>query len=404
MCNRRSVSSVWAAALVVAVAPGWGFAAALAAERVAGEMFDRAAETLRQHYYDKQFRTERLPQLIERFRPLALAARTRDEERAAVHALLAEIPATHMGVISKSAMDALMRDLRCSAAPTLGFELIEYDGKQFAHQVLEGGPAAQAGLLRGDRIVAIDGVPVGESPRLDWRTDDAYLPDPPVRGLLVGDGERVELLIERRPGALRTLTVAARPYSAWRAAKASARVYEQKGQKIAYIHFWYIHFTGVDKLLRDTLTNEFADCDALVLDLRGRGGNGAVIGSIVRLFDGDAAVWRKPVIALVNRLSRSAKEVIAYEFRKRGCATLVGEPTAGAVIPASFADIGEDTLLMFPAFKLKGYTDELEGVGVRPHISVCDAGPFSAGADPVLEAGLVRAVEEIRTRRAARSD
>lgn len=383
--------------LVAAIAP----ALSAAGERVRGAMYDRAATILSEHYYDKEFRSGRLPGLIDRFRPQAQAARTLEEERWALHALLAEIPATHMGVLSKSSMDALMRELRGDATPMLGFELIEYDGKQFAHHVLEGGPAAQAGLLRGDRIVEIDGEPAGSSARLDWRTDDAYLPDPPVRYLLTEDNETVQLLIERHPGELLTLDVQARPYSSWEAAKASARIIEHEGRRVALIHFWYIHFLGVDKLLREKLTGEFADCDALVLDLRGRGGNGAVIGQIVGLLDGDKAVWHKPVIALINGLSRSAKEVIAYEFRKRDCATLVGEPTAGAVIPASFADIGEDTMMMFPSFKLQGYTEKLEGIGVQPHVSVKDAGPFSAGHDPLLEVGLAEAVLQADARQSA---
>ncbi len=82
-------------------------------------------------------------------------------------------------------------------APTFGFTLIEYDGKHYAHDVLEGGPAAQAGLLRGDRIVSIDGAETGESPRLDWRTDDAFLPDPPMRFCLGGCPSNEKRIHER---------------------------------------------------------------------------------------------------------------------------------------------------------------------------------------------------------------
>ena len=61
------------------------------------------------------------------------------------------------------------------------------------------------------------------------------------------------------------------------------------------------------------------------------------------------------------------------------------------VIPATFADVGYDTILMFPSFKLPRYTDLLEGKPVEPDVFVERAGPFSAGNDPILKAGLAEA-------------
>ncbi len=88
-----------------------------------------------------------------------------------------------------------------------------------------------------------------------------------------------------------------------------------------------------------------------------------------------------------------AKEVIAYEMKARNIALVVGEGTAGAVIPASFTDVGFDTMLMYPTFRMGKYTDAIEGIGVEPDVLVKDAGPYSHGADPLLEA----AIEQART-------
>ena len=133
------------------------------------------------------------------------------------------------------------------------------------------------GLLRGDRIVSIDGVLANDSPRLGYRTDDAFLPDPPVRPMLGTEGEVTRLRIERRPGSYTDLEIPMTLYSAWDAAKASVRVIEQDGKRIGLIHFWLIHMTGPDELLKESLEGKLADCDALVLDLRGRGGNGFMV-------------------------------------------------------------------------------------------------------------------------------
>ena len=85
---------------------------------------------------------------------------------------------------------------------------------------------------------------------------------------------------------------------------------------------------------------------------------------------------------------RSAKEVIAHELQAEGDALIVGEKTHGAVIPASFEDVGQGAVLMFPSFTLGRYTDQIEGTGVTPDIRVDYPLAWTAGADPILEAGL----------------
>lgn len=274
----------------------------------------------------------------------------------------------------------------------LGFDLTELDGKHYSSSVLEGGSAEQAGLLRGDRIVSIDGVEVTESSRLDWRTDDAYLPDPPHRFCLCQEGEVVHLKIERRPGVYLDLDVECQLYSSFEASRASARIIERDGKRIGYLHLWLIYLTGVDTLLKDRLEGSFADCDALVLDLRGRGGSGFMVPRLLDILDGTSSSWIGPVVGLTDRGSRSAKDVIAYEFRNRNIGRLVGQTTAGAVIPVTLEDVGHETHLMFPSFKLSDHTDRLEFAGVPPHVVVEQALAYTAGEDPILEAGLREAV------------
>ena len=76
---------------------------------------------------------------------------------------------------------------------------------------------------------------------------------------------------------------------------------------------------------------------------------------------------------------------------------LVGEPSAGAVIPASFADVGHDSVLMFPTFKLPNYTDKLEFKPVEPHVLAERSGMFAAGRDAIFEAGVREALRLVAT-------
>ncbi len=335
-----------------------------------------------------------MPKIAAEMRPWALRARSLAEERKVVHELLAKIPATHLGLLSVYGRDMIMGELIANDSPTLGFQLMRDEAGYLVSFLLEGGPAARAGLKSGDRVLTLDGLPPERSARLDWRTDDAYLDDrrdPPMHAIIVKLGERVGIEIERSPGRRLKIEIASEPYSAWRGTEASIRTYEQGRLKIGYLHLWYVYRNGIPGLLTRTLTTRFADHAALVLDLRGRGGSALVLPEIVDLFEGANALWPRPVVALVDRQTRSGKEVLAYDMKTRGIARLVGEPTAGAVIPATFADVGNDSVLMFPSFTMPTYTKALELKPTQPDVSVERAGIYAAGADPILQRGIAEA-------------
>jgi carboxyl-terminal processing protease len=369
------------------------------AKETTGTLFENVVAVLQKKYYDKRFREDTLPGLVSQYSEKARRAATLGEQRLVVHEFLSHIPASHLGLLSMQTHRYVFNDLQGRAYPTFGFQLVEVKGEFYAFAVLEGGPAQRAGLMAWDRIASIDGAQVKASPRLDWRSDDAYIPDdrdPAVHYLTANQGDRILLKVERHRGKTLDLTVPAEDYSAFAAARASAQIHKVGDRTVGYLHFWYVHMTGVPELLKEKLEGEFGSCDAIVLDLRGRGGNGVIISKIVDILRADNSSRHRPIVALVDRQSRSAKDVLAYELKKNGVARLVGERTAGAVIPASFADVGYETVLMFPSFKLPGYTDILELKPVEPDVFVERAGPFSAGEDTILKAGINEALNLLK--------
>jgi C-terminal processing protease CtpA/Prc len=382
------IRSAWTLLLVPTLAAGLARQEAPASTACAANLLERAVVVLEERYYDQDFRETRLPGLAARYRPRAEEACSLAEQRTVAFEFLSEIPASHLSLFSGTSYRRILDELWGRPSPTVGFELVELDGKHFASNVVDGGPAAEAGLLPGDRVLTIDGRPVEASGRLDWRTDDAYLDDPPLRAVLVEDGDAVELTVERRPGERRAIRVSARPYSLLEASRASARVYERGDLAIGYFHLWLVQFNGISDQLRQKLETQLAASDALVLDLRGRGGNGATVPRLLEVLDDWRAARDVPLVVLIDRGTRSAKEVITHELRKRERTLLVGERTAGAAIPAAFEEVGEDTYLMFPPFEFPGYTEALEGRGIEPDIHLASSGPYSAGRDAILEAGL----------------
>ena len=368
-----------------------------------GTLFDNVVAMLSARFVDVDVRTKQLPLLAEKYRSRAAAARTLDEQRQVVHDLLSEIPASHLGLLSRYAHRSLIADLVQVAYPSFGFQAIGSGPHLYAGMILEGGPAARAGLLLGDRLVSIDGVPAGQSQRLDWRTDDAYIGDerdPSVQYLKAGPADRIELRVERRPGEFVNVSIVAEEYSSFDAAEASVRIIRSGGASVGYLHFWYVHMTGVPQLISRALEGRLKNVDALVLDLRGRGGSAGEVTRIVAVVQDYRKQSGRPVVALVDRQSRSGKDVLAYEFKQMGV-RLVGEATAGAVIPASFGDVGHDSVLMFPSIRLPKYSDLLELKPVEPDVRVDRPGLYAAGRDTILEAGVAEALRSVPVRKAS---
>ncbi|HMG37006.1 MAG TPA: S41 family peptidase [Blastocatellia bacterium] len=382
-----------------AAPPARGLENWFVAHETAGSLFENVVAVLQSKYYDKKFVSDFLPKLVEDYKGQASKATTLEEQREVVESFLSHVPASHLGLLSTRTHKTMMYELQDKPYPSFGFQLVNLKGKFYSHTLLEGGPAQKAGLLTGDRVVTIDNTPVEKSARLDWRSDDAYLSDeldPPVHNVIAEAGDKIALKVERTPGKFVNITVAADDYCAFMAAKASARVIQSGSYKLGYIHFWFIHMSGLPEMLKEKLDGEFQPCDALILDLRGRGGSATALQKILDVLRSEHSNRKRPVIALFDHQSRSAKDVIAYELKRTGLARLVGEPTAGAVIPATFADVGHESILMFPSFKLPRYTDILEFHPVEPDVRVEKAGPLSAGRDPILEGGIAEAVRLLK--------
>ncbi len=368
-----------------------------------GRMFDSVVAVLRRGYYDTLFVRDSLNALAAEFRPAAVAASDDSIEREVIRQFLGRFPASHLALLSGQERDALWYDLAGEKHLMFGMQLIESNGRYFASMVLTGGPAYAAGIRDGDEIAAIDSVPPARSPHRDWREDDISLPDerdPPTYGLRWVPGPVLALRVLRAPGGdTATVRVAPGSYSALDATRASVHVVTRDSIRVGYIRWWYMHWKGLVAGFRQALQGPLAPSQALVLDLRGRGGSGSAVQDILRLLaPGKKQRFRGPIVALIDRQTRSAKEQLAYELRAQGLGRLVGEPTAGAYIPAGFANLGGNVVLMFPlGDKVPNpYTPLIEGHPIQPDVAAPWVGPYAGGQDLLMEAGIAEAVRLVR--------
>lgn len=355
----------------------------------------------------------RWPTLVARTRARLTQAKppTPAEREAALHELLAALHTSHTEYLPRSQPEywelaSIFQDLfpvvpeQCpkDKLPPLpvtrddvGVLWRRIDGRWFIIGVLPQGPADQAGLLAGDEVVAIAGRPIE-----------------PVAALAGTAGQKVVLTIRRQPQApTMDVTIVPRkiqPVAAFQEAlRASARVIERGPARIGYLRVWA--WTGdemsaelrgaIGELNRQKLTGFILDIrdgwggappwdlgifnrQIPVLESRDRK------GKVLRL---DSQI-RVPAVLLINGGSRSGKEVIAYGAKKHGLARLVGEKTAGAVLPGTPFCLDDGALLYLAVASNTVDGESLEGRGVAPDVTVPFDVRHAAGRDPQLEAAV----------------
>lgn len=256
-----------------------------------------------------------------------------------------------------------------------------------------GGPAAEAGLRVGDRVLAIDGVPL--------RTRDAGA----AAGLLEGPaGSAVRLLVEqerrrREVTLLRTLPVGT-PVSA-----------ERQGEVLLIRVPGFSAQTERQTAAALLAAQAQGPVRAIVLDLRGnRGGLLSQAAAVVDIFLGNGEAFRTvgrhpdasriyttappdlaegaPLVVLVDGRTASSAEIVAASLGDRGRAAIVGSVTTGKglvqlVIP--LPDGGE--LLMSWSRLIMPAGWPLQGIGVLPGLCTSGGAEEAARNLAALRAG-----------------
>jgi C-terminal processing protease CtpA/Prc len=248
-------------------------------------------------------------------------------------------------------------------------------GRAFVTDVYDGAPAARAGLLPGDEIVAVDGTPFAA---IDSFADKAGgTASVAIRRAEGTEPFSVEVAVEwLKPSD--TLVDAIRN---------SAGIIERDGFRLGYLHLWSYTARDTRDVIEEALAGPLAEADGLILDLRSRWGGGPDM--TMRFRDGTVdlvhARWRKSIVAIIDEGTRSGMEILAHAL-KAGGVRLVGTNTAGAVVAGRAFLLPDDSLLLLAVADVTVDGERLEGVGVAPNIAVPFDVRYAAGADPQLEA------------------
>ena len=401
-----------------------------------GRLFDAVVETTAKNFWDN----ERLvaigwKQRAAEVRQSVVDADSLDTAARRINALLDELKTSHTALLTPDDVNyyILLAVFRGASMPQeeydnrfwgagvtfagIGHFSVRIDGRDFVEALLEGSPAARAGLKVGDELLNVDGSP--------------YHPIRSFRGKV---GHEVAVAVRRtEDGASETLRIkvmSISPLHAFREATgASARVIERDGRRIGYVHVWASvgdeSSTALQNALSSLGINERTSrakgdksrppqLDGLIVDMRGRIGGtastatryldlldprGPLLGSRDKSQPSRAATsLRGRTAVLINQHTRSTAELFVHAYKRERQGPLIGTRTAGAVSAASAFAMPGGNLLYVAVSGLEIDGEILEGPGVAPDIEVARPIPYAQGADPVLDRAIDVLVDRAKAR------
>lgn len=382
--------------------------------------FNEAWQEINENFFDPNFNGVDWKAMRTKYSPTAAQAQSKEELAAVINQMLSELKTSHTHFYTSNEpayyqilgiFQPISTDLQKQIGKLFPKGKIEYSGigiftkdisgKIFVSGILDGSPAAKAGLKGGDQLLSVDGRPFQ-----------------PIQSFAGKAGQNVKLLIARspNPNSQQEIVVTPNMLDATTmfvdAMTASTQVIEREGKKIGYIHIWsYAGDKYQQQLEEELLYGRLSEADGFVLDLR-EGWGGAPLTALNiytaqnlsvrniprngRQYTSNSA-WKKPVVMLVNEGSRSAKEILAFGFQQYGIGPVVGTKTAGAVV-AGRPFIMQDGSLLYVAVSdvyVNG-NQRLEGKGVTPDITVPFSLEYAQGADPQKERAIKVALAVVK--------
>lgn len=264
----------------------------------------------------------------------------------------------------------------------IGLDVNLEGGKVTVVAPLEGAPAALAGILPGDVVVAVDDIPVDAKDVAATVTRMRGAPGTPVRVAVLREGSEEPLQFELTRSAVQVKTVAG----------------EYLGNGLAYLRLSaFTEHTprDLDETVQGLLETAGSErLHGLVLDLRSNPGgvldaairvadaflaNGIIVSGTGRVrqaqfqqlaHPGDV-LENVPVVVLVNSASASAAEIVAGALQDHGRARLVGEKTYGKGSVQTVMPLGEGSAIKLTTSRyLTPSGRSINGTGIEPDIVV----------------------------------
>jgi carboxyl-terminal processing protease len=282
----------------------------------------------------------------------------------------------------------------------IGIEVQAADEGFLVTASLEGYPAHQAGIERGDKILRSDEKPF--HPIYSFNAKNSEPSDFAPAGA-------VHLLDFERRGEVTSVEISPvfeNLYDSYRSAILnSVQEFSVGNKTIGYIRIWGLSRSTSDLFTLESTMRMFRDSDGMIIDLRnsygflsskhlemfvqdGRGkfdvsDTSNRHAAIEQIFPPSATrTFTRPIVVLVNSKTRGGAELFAYGLAKPGRISTLGESTVGKIGTYS---IDGNTIRYSPADQLLIDGLRFESVGVVPNESIPFPFAQSQRSDPQFE-------------------
>jgi carboxyl-terminal processing protease len=389
--------------------------------------FDRVWNIVNERHFDPTFGGVDWKKVRESYKTPALSAKTNEEFHAVLNQMLGELNQSHFGIYTK---ESEAETTRCNNG-IVGAEVKMIDDKVVVNRIETGSPAEKAGLRTGFEVTKIDERSIPEillsldtsfAQRRFSETLKQTYRERILNRSLCGKPEttvKIEALNKRNAAQAFSLVRAAYKGEIEKVAEGIPPFKLQFEAKKLESNIGYINFNvWIPKQAiraRDAIV-AMRDAKGIIIDLRGNsGGQGGLVNMVggalfadrvsfgktkTRFGGGDFwvipqdKIYDGKIIILTNNGTGSTSEIFAGGMKDLGRATIIGERTAGAVLPATIERLPTGANFMYAVADYRTPNGVLlEGRGVEPDVEVKLTRPsLLEGRDLQLEA----AVKELR--------
>lgn len=385
----RSLSTAGFALLVWGLGLWLGLASPAAALSDAQQIVVEAWRLVNQSYVDPQrFEAVHWKRLRQKTleRPISTSVDAYD----AIDTMLAPLGDPYTRLLRPVDYGSLMANTKGTVSGVgLQLALRSADERIVVIAPLEGSPAAEAGIVSGTAVLAVNGIDTGAL-GLEGTAND-------LRGQ---DGSRVLVLLQEPDGRRRELELQRRQVNLQ---PVRSKTIRHQGHLLGYLRITQFSEPVPEQVRLALQGSDFAHIEGLILDLRNNSGGLVNAGVAVAnaLLDRQPIVetesrdgirtplqasagqlYGGPMLTLVNGGTASASEILAGALQDNGRSALLGGRTFGKGLIQTLIPLGDGSgLAVTVARYLTPSGRDIQNLGIEPDGPLAAPEPLNPGGD-----------------------